>query len=95
MARSVTASLVLFLVLFASFAPFLEARKLLKMESKKKVPAALRDSLVLSALPKGAVPPSAPSDKGHSVIVDQKLFSMHLPKADRSLQSVPSPGVGH
>lgn len=60
----------------------------------EKVPS-LEASLLLSALPKGYVPPSAPSKKGHEMIVNEKLFVLHLASIDRILKSVPSPGVGH
>nr|DAD48182.1 TPA_asm: hypothetical protein HUJ06_018119 [Nelumbo nucifera] len=94
MAR-LAALLVIFLAVFSCFAPCFEARKLLNMEKKKEIPASLADSLLLSALPKGPIPPSGPSKKGHAMIVDQKLFSLHLSRADRILRSVPSPGMGH
>ncbi|OWM88580.1 hypothetical protein CDL15_Pgr002347 [Punica granatum] len=56
------------------------------------------DSLILSALPKGLPPPSAPSKKGHKEVpVDQRLLTLrNYARTDRLLrQSVPSPGVGH
>ncbi|KAF8391204.1 hypothetical protein HHK36_023506 [Tetracentron sinense] len=71
-----------------------DARKLLSMEKNKKFPS-LEDSLVLSALPKGTIPPSSPSKKGHAMLVNEKLFTLHLARVDRILRSVPSPGVGH
>lgn len=95
MARLATLSLIL-MVVFASFASSSQARKLLvsKDEEEKRVPS-LVDSLFLSALPKGKVPPSSPTKKGHAVVVDQKLIARHLITIDRILQSVPSPGMGH
>ncbi|CDO96856.1 unnamed protein product [Coffea canephora] len=51
--------------------------------------------LYLTSLPKGKVPASTPSKKGHSVTVDEKLVARHLAAIDRILRSVPSPGVGH
>ncbi|XVF40284.1 hypothetical protein PTKIN_Ptkin01aG0099900 [Pterospermum kingtungense] len=89
-------SLVLiFLVISASFVPQMESRKLLNTgESQKNVPS-LFASLVLSALPKGTVPGSAPSKKGHASLDNEKLFARHLSGIDRILQSVPSPGAGH
>ncbi|KAK9085769.1 hypothetical protein Sjap_026180 [Stephania japonica] len=88
-----------FSVLLGCFVPSTtEARKLLRSIEEKKVMLtvpALEDSLVLSALPKGTSPPSAPSKKGHSVVIDEKLFAMHFASIDRILRSVPSPGVGH
>ncbi|KAK9093103.1 hypothetical protein Syun_028014 [Stephania yunnanensis] len=86
-----------FVVLLGSFVPSTEARKLLRSIGENKVMTvpALEDSLVLSALPKSTTPPSAPSKKGHLVIIDEKLFAMHLATIDRILRSVPSPGVGH
>ncbi|XVF25610.1 hypothetical protein REPUB_Repub13aG0226800 [Reevesia pubescens] len=89
-------SLVLiFLVISASFVPKMESRKLLNtVESNKNAPS-LFASLVLSALPKGTVPASAPSKKGHATLDNEKLFARHLAGIDRILQSVPSPGAGH
>ncbi|KAK9088705.1 hypothetical protein Scep_027787 [Stephania cephalantha] len=86
-----------FVVLLGFFVPSTEARKLLRSIGENKVMTvpALEDSLVLSALPKSTTPPSAPSKKGHLVIIDEKLFAMHLATIDRILRSVPSPGVGH
>ncbi|KAG9448182.1 hypothetical protein H6P81_014310 [Aristolochia fimbriata] len=71
--------------------PCAQARKLL---SEGNAPS-LEADLFLSALPKGKVPASGPSKKGHAMVVDQKLLSMHFAKIDRILKSVPSPGVGH
>lgn len=96
MARISAASLLFFLVVFAAFAACLEGRKLLDAkESKKRSVASLGDSLILSALPKGKVPSSTPTKKGHGMVVDEKLVARHLVSIDRSLRSVPSPGVGH
>ncbi|KAJ4703699.1 putative B-cell lymphoma 6 protein [Melia azedarach] len=87
---------LVFLVLFASVVPSLEARKLLiNTESKNvKVPSLFK-SLVLSALPKGKVPASAPSKKTHATLDNEQLFARHLAGIDRILRSVPSPGIGH
>ncbi|KAI8010625.1 Precursor of CEP14 [Camellia lanceoleosa] len=87
-------SLVFFLLICCACAPSLEARKLLTMENKK-VPS-LEDSLLLSALPTGTIPPpSSPGGKGHSMVINGRVFVLPLPHLDRVLQSVPSPGVGH
>ncbi|XP_068655779.1 precursor of CEP14-like [Aristolochia californica] len=86
--------LALILILVCCFAPCLHARKLLSEEITKNVPS-LDAGLFLSVLPKGNVPPSAPSKKGHAVIDEQKLLTMHFAKIDRILKSVPSPGMGH
>ncbi|XP_027348625.1 precursor of CEP14 [Abrus precatorius] len=89
---------LLFILLFASLSSSLEGRKLLLGAEKqwKKANPSSRDSLFLSALPKGTVPPSSPSKKGHVVEVDEKLTARHLISIDRVLlRSVPSPGVGH
>ncbi|KAJ9690744.1 hypothetical protein PVL29_013081 [Vitis rotundifolia] len=92
------ALLLILFVVFSSFLPSLDARKLLDMEedshNKKSIPA-LEASLVLTALPKGTVPASSPSKKGHDMVVDEKLIARHLAVVDRILRSVPSPGVGH
>lgn len=89
-----------FIVVFASVVPTLEARKLFdtsEHQFKRAASYSLDGSLFLSALPKGTVPASTPSKKGHAFIVDEKLIARrHLVGNDRrALQSVPSPGVGH
>lgn len=86
----------------------MESRKLLRVQEmeKKMVPseekteaataAVVVDArLYLNALPKGKVPASTPSNKGHENIIDEKLIARHLVAVDRILRSVPSPGVGH
>lgn len=90
-----------FIVVFASVVSTLEARKLFDTSEhqfkKRAASYSLDGSLFLSALPKGTVPASTPSKKGHAFIVDEKLIARrHLVGNDRrALQSVPSPGVGH
>ncbi|KAK8642037.1 hypothetical protein V6N13_011399 [Hibiscus sabdariffa] len=87
--------LIILLVISASFVPRMESRRLLNTgESNKNVPS-LFASLMLSALPKGTVPASVPSKKGHATLDNEKLFARHLARIDRILQSVPSPGAGH
>ncbi|KAK9268095.1 hypothetical protein L1049_010534 [Liquidambar formosana] len=88
------AMLLLFLVISASVVPSMDARKLLT-ENNKKTPSSSEDSLFFSSLPKGTVPASTPSKKGHDTVVDEKLIARHLASLDRILRSVPSPGVGH
>ncbi|CAJ1938700.1 unnamed protein product [Sphenostylis stenocarpa] len=93
MARPTT-MLLLLMLLLASLSSCLEARKLVLQNHHNKVnPSSRRDStLYLSALPKGTVPPSSPSKKGHAVEVDEKLIARHLITIDRVLlRSVPSP----
>ncbi|CAN7041492.1 unnamed protein product [Brassica oleracea var. botrytis] len=55
--------------------------------------------LFLSVLPKGNVPPSGPSDKGHTSppkdYSDQHMVQGNSPEIYRQLGSVPSPGVGN
>nr|KYP36329.1 hypothetical protein KK1_042550 [Cajanus cajan] len=96
MARPITL-LLPFMLIFASFFSSLEARNLVLEKHQNKVsPSSRRDNLFLSALPKGTVPPSSPSKKGHAMEVDEKLIARHLITMDRVLlRSVPSPGVGH
>ncbi|KAL1826868.1 hypothetical protein DCAR_0205804 [Daucus carota subsp. sativus] len=91
---------LLCLLTLASFVTTIHARKLHDhmREAKKKQqppPPSVPDSLYLSSLPKGTVPNSAPTKKGHSLIVDEKLIARHLAAIDRILRSVPSPGVGN
>ncbi|KAI4332507.1 hypothetical protein L6164_017411 [Bauhinia variegata] len=95
MARFNTLLLLLlsFFLLSASLCSCFEGRKLLGVLEKKKamktaVPSS-SDSLFLSSLQKGTVPASAPSKKGHAVVVYEKLIARHL------ISSVPSPGAGH
>ncbi|KAL0697812.1 hypothetical protein Bca4012_053934 [Brassica carinata] len=65
-----------------------EARKVLMPYNASK-------GLFLSALPKGNVPPSGPSDKGHTSQPDDYSDKHMVPEIHRQLGSVPSPGVGH
>ncbi|CAH2037271.1 unnamed protein product [Thlaspi arvense] len=66
---------------------------------KVVMPYGASKGLFLSALPKGNVPPSGPSDKGHNSppedYSDQHMVPENSPKIYRLLGSVPSPGVGH
>ncbi|PON95838.1 B-cell lymphoma 6 protein [Trema orientale] len=90
-----------FLVLFFSLVSSSEGRKFLvtnkELFFKNEVERVLysKASLFLSALPKGTVPSSSPSKKGHAEVDNEKLVERHLMTMDRNLQSVPSPGVGH
>lgn len=86
-------SVVLFMLLVI-FVSSTQGRKLLNLNENVKVPSTT-DSLYLSALPKGTVPSSTPSKKGHAETIDEKLIARHLAAIDRILRSVPSPGVGH
>ncbi|PHT55787.1 hypothetical protein CQW23_04273 [Capsicum baccatum] len=92
--RISTSIFFMFVLVLASFSSSTEARKLLNTYEVKKVPS-LMDRLYLNALPKGKVPASTPSKKGHSYTIDEKLIARHLAAVDRILRSVPSPGVGH
>ncbi|XVF18545.1 hypothetical protein REPUB_Repub11eG0031700 [Reevesia pubescens] len=90
-------SLVLLIVLFALiFQPKLfEARKLLNNLEKKKVPS-FKDNFVGITHPKEPtkmVPAS--DDKGHAMVHNERLLTIHFAKLDRLLQSCPSPGAGH
>ncbi|CAL0301301.1 unnamed protein product [Lupinus luteus] len=91
--------LVLFLVLFASLCSCLESRKLDLGHAKKhtnNVKSSSSNSLYFSSLPKGSVPSSTPSKKGHATEVDEKLIARHLITTQTILlRSVPSPGAGH
>lgn len=103
MGRISTMKLVLLFILFVSLCSSLEARKLHIDSNKhtKKIDPSTRDNLFLTSLPKGKVPYSAPSKRGNSVEVDEKLVARHListhePSEVRILlRSVPSPGAGH
>ncbi|KAI4298166.1 hypothetical protein L6164_031758 [Bauhinia variegata] len=94
MARSNTLLLItIFLLLSASLCSG-KNRKINLGESEKKkstktgIPSS-SDSLFMSSLPKGTVPASTPSKKGHAFAVEEKLVARHL------ISSVPSPGAGH
>ncbi|KAL0305594.1 UNVERIFIED_CONTAM: Precursor of CEP14 [Sesamum radiatum] len=86
------------LIMFSSLLmASVHGRKLLMMnvQVNKDVPS-LEDRLYLTSLPKGNVPASTPSKKGHGAsTIDSKLIARHLAAVDRILRSVPSPGVGH
>lgn len=87
-----------FLMILLSFVSGSSSRKLLQeQEFKEMAPPqpSLDAKQFLTALPKGSVPASTPSRKGHSTTVDEKLVSRHLAELQRILRSVPSPGVGH
>ncbi|KAI3411525.1 uncharacterized protein J3R85_017897 [Psidium guajava] len=101
MDRSSTIALVFIVMVFASSMSCFEGRMLLERTSSlhhddtKRSPLS-SPGLYLSALPKGTIPTSTPSKKGHAEVVDKKLIARHLGSLDRVLmQSVPSPGVGH
>lgn len=93
-------------IFFFSFAAFMlniEGRKLLMSTSAQESNSNNWDkrrvssfaSLVLSALPKGKVPSSSPTKKGHATLDHEQIFARHLASIDRILRSVPSPGVGN
>ncbi|MFS7931404.1 putative precursor of CEP13/CEP14 [Helianthus anomalus] len=87
-------TLFMLLILFTSST---NARKLLNSPDSgtENESSLAKIRLYLSVLPKGTVPASTPSKKGHSSITDEKLITRHLIAVDRILRSVPSPGVGH
>ncbi|CAA7049718.1 unnamed protein product [Microthlaspi erraticum] len=63
-------------------------------EEKSRMPHVTKTT-TLAALPKGKIPNSTPSKKGHAAVSAVKLRSRQLSTVDRFLRSVPSPGVGH
>ncbi|KAI3982404.1 hypothetical protein MKX01_041242 [Papaver californicum] len=89
--------------------PSIDARKLKNLDIQKKGVNiisnggihSLEESLILNALPKGTRKPSTPSKKGHSVILDRKLFDNTVKDDNNDLHgvrtpaSVLNPGVGH
>lgn len=83
-------ALFMLLVLFTSST---NARKL--VTDTKEEASQFEMSLYLSSFPKGTVPASTPSKKGHALITKEKLITRHLIAMDRILRSVPSPGAGH
>lgn len=82
MAYTRTNFLVLILIFICFATQFSEARKLL-VDERKELAYSLRDSLLLSALPKGFVPSSSPRNQAGATMIGNEQ------------QSVPSPGIGH
>ncbi|KAJ1414153.1 hypothetical protein SESBI_19000 [Sesbania bispinosa] len=87
MARLGTLLVLFMVVLFAPLSSSTQGRMLHLGEDKdiKKVDPSSRNTLFLSSLPKGTVPSSTPSKKGHSVGVDKKLVARHLITTERLL----------
>ncbi|CAH8298667.1 unnamed protein product [Eruca vesicaria subsp. sativa] len=101
--RLVTIWLIIVLAIIFVASP-VSSRKLLEMkkqenltvrEEKESHMPHVTKTTTLTALPKGKIPNSSPSKKGHAAVSTVKLRSRHLSTVDRFLQSVPSPGVGH
>ncbi|KAK4787567.1 hypothetical protein SAY86_011400 [Trapa natans] len=94
-----TTSMVVIFMLSATLLYPSEGRKLLGTTILEKNKAPLKPSSLLSSLPKGTIPYSSPSKKGHSLVVDEKLIARHLSSLSLNgrllITSVPSPGVGH
>nr|GLL22731.1 putative pentatricopeptide repeat-containing protein At1g53330 [Ipomoea trifida] len=69
----------------------MESRKVMKMEASLM--------MMMNALPKGDVPPSSPSDKGHdngdSAVSGHGGLPSVQSHVDRNLESVPSPTIGN
>ncbi|OWM72984.1 precursor of CEP14 [Punica granatum] len=98
MARPLLVTVLMIFVVCSFLLSPSEGRKLLGAMKVDKSKVTLNPSMLLSALPKGTVPSSAPSKKGHAVVVDEKLIARHLSSLEREralLLSIPSPGVGH
>lgn len=90
--------LLAMVLMLSCCAQFSDGRKLFGIH-KMDVPS-LDKSLILTALPKGSVsvpvPFSNPSKKGHAAALLNAKHSAHSPfRIDRSLESIPSPGIGH
>nr|GMC70266.1 putative pentatricopeptide repeat-containing protein At1g53330 [Ipomoea batatas] len=84
------AVLLVLMVLLASHAIPMESRKVMKMEASL---------MTMNALPKGDIPPSSPSDKGHdngdSTVSGHGGLPSVQSHVDRNLESVPSPTIGN
>lgn len=89
------AVLLALMVLLACHAILMESRKVMKMEGKKM--ASLEARLIMNALPKGNIPPSSPSDKGHDNgdNAGHGVSPSSPNHVDRNLQSTPSPAIGN
>ncbi|CAI9087219.1 OLC1v1021238C1 [Oldenlandia corymbosa var. corymbosa] len=90
------------LTIFLSSISSSSSRKLLEEDHHEKLKNSatpqqpyLDANQFLTSLPKGSVPASTPSKKGHSFTTDEKLVARHLAEQERILRSVPSPGIGH
>ncbi|KAI3824509.1 hypothetical protein L1987_05969 [Smallanthus sonchifolius] len=85
MAQTTYLAVFMLLVLFTSPAT---GRKLLNTPDSgtKEEASPVEMSLYLSVLPKGTVPASTPSKKGHASITDEKLITRHLIAVDRILR---------
>ncbi|KAL8460715.1 hypothetical protein ACS0TY_031507 [Phlomoides rotata] len=92
--KGVVLTFLMGLIMFSTLMSSTHGRKLLTEVEQTNVPSR-EDRLYLTALPKGKVPASTPSKKGHAATIDEKLIARHLAAIDRILRSVPSPGVGH
>ncbi|KAI5659792.1 hypothetical protein M9H77_28585 [Catharanthus roseus] len=88
--RAVILLLVFLVITLGCFTSSIESRKLLRVQER----------LYLNSLPKGKVPSSTPSKKGHAQIMSEEQVipaprPTNSPVIDRILRSVPSPGIGH
>ena len=70
-----------------------EARKLLNIREKEVL--SLNNNFVLSVDHREPTPAVPFNNKGHEMVDKERLFTLHLAKIDRILQSVPSSGAGH
>ncbi|CAN0853568.1 Precursor of CEP14 [Linum grandiflorum] len=99
-ASSATVFILLALLSSSFFLNAVESRKLLSnggdsKEAASTVSSLFQSLLLMSSLPKGTVPASSPSKKGHSSVDNVERSERHLASVDRILRSVPSPGMGH
>ncbi|KAG5247093.1 precursor of CEP [Salix suchowensis] len=85
---------LIFLVSFTTIVSNIEGRNL-SMRTGTPHDTTARRRVLAVALPKGTVPSSSPSKKGHATLDNEQLFARHLASIDRILRSVPSPGAGH
>lgn len=65
----------------------------MKNMEEKKIDPSQKANVLLNSLPKGAVPPSSPSNKGHAKLVTLKHYVGAY--FDHNMESVPSPGIGN
>ncbi|KZV23741.1 hypothetical protein F511_33749 [Dorcoceras hygrometricum] len=93
MARKALVVSIFLISLFTLVSSINGRKMLMDMEHSEVKTADAR--LYFTSLPKGVVPGSTPSKKGHATTIDEKLIARHLAAIDRILRSVPSPGVGH
>ncbi|WOG98572.1 hypothetical protein DCAR_0417916 [Daucus carota subsp. sativus] len=97
MARLRAPLIFIYLVLICCITPRTESRKTFRnvMVATSVPKLDHKDPMVSSSLPKMTVPPSAPSGKTHAKNLVSRRLIGYFARIHRTMQSAPSPGVGH